>query len=288
MNVKLVKISELDRNYQTRFALNADTVEEYAEAMKAGEKFPPVTVVGNRLTDGYHRVAAAEMLGMKEIEAEIIEGDEKVALSFALSANLKHGLRRTNDDKRQALKLAWENRDLLFTEFLGQDENGKPNGLPSARQLSDITGVSKSSCATFIEESKVSKLDTPSPANPSPHTKPVGSAPRADRFGVVIPERILPAFKSKALKEHLSIIGKSRQAMDRLRLEDPSCVAIDQNTMIRYDNLIRQMRMSSVYCVCRACGGVGCYRCSKRGFQTKAQYSMNPPEMKGKKKPSGI
>lgn len=273
-----IKISELDRNYQTRFTLNEEVVKEYAEAMENGEIFPPVSVVGNRLTDGYHRVAAAEMLGKKEIEAEIIEGDEKAALRSALSANLKHGLRRTNEDKRQALLLAWENRDKLFDDPRGE------NGYPSVRQLSEITGVSIDTSRRFIEESKVYESYTPFQGLGHKETQSTqNSVAKTDRFGVAIPERILPAFTSKALKREIKAIALSRKAMDKLRLEDPSCAAIDAQTIIRYDNLIRQMHMSEVFCVCRACGGIGCYRCSQRGFQTRVQYAMNPPELKAEK-----
>lgn len=289
MTTKIVKISELDRNYQTRFTLNEEVVKEYAEAMENGEIFPPVSVVGNRLTDGYHRVAAAEMLGKKEIEAEIVEGDEKAALRSALSANLKHGLRRTNEDKRQALMLAWENRDKLFDEFLGQDEKGKPNGLPSKRQLAAICGVSNFLALNFIEEQRVVENTTPVPRDECAAVEntalqlQTSTSTKTDRFGVAIPERILPAFTSKALKREIKAIALGRKAMDKLRLEDPSCAAIDAQTMIRYDNLIRQMHMSEVFCVCRACGGIGCYRCSQRGFQTRVQYAMNPPELKAEK-----
>ena len=40
----------------------------------------------------------------------------------------------------------------------GEDENGKPNGLPSSRQLAEVTGVSQRTCVNFMNETGVSNL----------------------------------------------------------------------------------------------------------------------------------
>jgi len=51
----------------------------------------------------------------------------------------------------EALQIAEENRDILFPEPNGQDENSKPNGLPSSRQLAEICGVSQPHAAEFVK-----------------------------------------------------------------------------------------------------------------------------------------
>src|SRR5579872_887678 len=104
----VMKIKEIvvDAGTQTRFALNPEIVAEYAEAMKRGDKFPPVIVFGNILADGFHRVAAAKQAGLKDIAADVRKGTKTDALKFALKANVDHGARLTNADKRHKVEIA--------------------------------------------------------------------------------------------------------------------------------------------------------------------------------------
>jgi hypothetical protein len=79
------------------------TAADYAEAMTAGAKFPPVTVYfdGTRylLADGFHRCRARELIGETEIECAVHKGSEKEALLFGAGSNALHGLARTTRDK---------------------------------------------------------------------------------------------------------------------------------------------------------------------------------------------
>ena len=56
------------------------------------------------LADGFHRFWAAKEAGLTEIYEEIHPGTLRDAILFSLSANSKHGLRRTNADKRKAVQ----------------------------------------------------------------------------------------------------------------------------------------------------------------------------------------
>lgn len=100
----------LDAGTQTRAHVDDSVAGEYAEAMVRGDRFPPVVVFQNDgefiMADGFHRVRAARRAKLKHILAEIRQGSRKDALRFALGANHKHGLRRTNGDKRRAVELA--------------------------------------------------------------------------------------------------------------------------------------------------------------------------------------
>ena len=95
---------------QSRATISEATVAEYAEAMIRGDRFPPVVVFeseqGLILADGFHRVRSAKQAGFDTISAEIRRGTRLDALRYSLSANHAHGLRRTNDDKRHAVRLA--------------------------------------------------------------------------------------------------------------------------------------------------------------------------------------
>lgn len=96
----------LDPTLNLRDRLDDFTVERYAEAW---ERMPPVTVfdVDQRwlLADGFHRHAAAVMLGKRSIPAEIREGTFNDALDFVACANLFHGLPLTRAERRRAVEV---------------------------------------------------------------------------------------------------------------------------------------------------------------------------------------
>lgn len=63
----------LDPDLQVRHAMDEPTVRQYADAMRAGEVFPPIKVARPNgaclLVGGWHRVAAAKSLGRDAIDA---------------------------------------------------------------------------------------------------------------------------------------------------------------------------------------------------------------------------
>lgn len=101
---------ELDATIQCRADIDIATVNDYAEAMQAGDVFPPVDVFGTEkkcwIGDGWHRVMAARSAGLTEIAATLHGGGRIDALKHALAANAAHGRRRTNKDKEQAVAIA--------------------------------------------------------------------------------------------------------------------------------------------------------------------------------------
>ena len=104
--LELVSISK-DGGTQPRAAIDPDTVGEYAEAMKAGAKFPPIVVFHDGqeywLADGFHRVQAATRAMLIEISADVRQGTRRDAVLYSVGANSEHGMRRTNADKRRAV-----------------------------------------------------------------------------------------------------------------------------------------------------------------------------------------
>ena len=135
LHIELVKIDT--EGMQTRAALNMETVREYAEEERErGSVFPPVVVFHGadgkyRLADGFHRVAVARQEGRKKVAAEVREGGFAEALTYALTANAAHGLRRTVADKRNAVMVAYKHRIALG---LGE--------VPAANAVAKLVGLS--------------------------------------------------------------------------------------------------------------------------------------------------
>lgn len=104
-----IKVADIriDGGTQSRVAINADAVEDYAEALTAGVNLPPVVVFHDGaaywLADGFHRLHAHRRIGAVSINAEVRSGTQRDAQLFAYGANQTHGLRRTNEDKRKAV-----------------------------------------------------------------------------------------------------------------------------------------------------------------------------------------
>ena len=112
--ISIAKINR-DGGTQQRVKLNHETVAEYAEAMKAGDKFPPVSLTYDGtnywLTDGFHTTEAAWSIGDKFIDALVVRGTQRDAILASVAVNANHGLRRTNADKRRAVTTLLEDKE---------------------------------------------------------------------------------------------------------------------------------------------------------------------------------
>ena len=104
----------IDLDTQIRVDWNEEAVREYAEAMESGVEFPPLLVFYDEpnhriiLADGFHRLAAHKLVKPNDqILVEQRLGDVEDARWAAIIANQSHGIRRTNADKRNAVRRAF-------------------------------------------------------------------------------------------------------------------------------------------------------------------------------------
>lgn len=109
----LLTLIRRDGGTQSREGVNFSVIDEYAQAMREGAEFPPIDVFFDGtdcwLADGFHRLAAAEKVADGHpgatIPATVHQGTKRDAVLFSVGANASHGLRRTNADKRNAVRL---------------------------------------------------------------------------------------------------------------------------------------------------------------------------------------
>lgn len=77
--------------------------------MLSGIEFDPIVVFFDGgtywLADGFHRVRAARDGGVASLAADVRQGTKRDAILYSAGANSKHGLKRTNEDKRRAVKM---------------------------------------------------------------------------------------------------------------------------------------------------------------------------------------
>lgn len=126
MEIREIPLDDLilDPNLYLRDRLDDFTVERYADSW---QRLPPVTVyeVDGKLmlADGFHRHAAAVMLGRSTMAAEVRHGSFTDALDFVAEVNLFHGLPLTRAERRRAvevkMKLHHDWSDRRMAEELG-------------------------------------------------------------------------------------------------------------------------------------------------------------------------
>jgi chromosome segregation ATPase len=110
--MKLSQIT-LDPKLMMRKELNQEIVDEYAQAMLDGDKFPDIVIFNdgehNYLVEGFKRYYAAKKSGLEIISADVQMGTYDDAFDYALTvANRKNGEHYSNEDKRYQLSMALE------------------------------------------------------------------------------------------------------------------------------------------------------------------------------------
>jgi len=126
-NVDIERIV-IDAGTQMRSRICETTVSEYGQCLA---ELPPLDVlrVGVAryvLVDGFHRYYAFKRAGYESIPIRVLgTGDIEAAQLLAARANQRHGLRRTNQDKRNAvaaaIRLLPRESDRGIAELVGVD-----------------------------------------------------------------------------------------------------------------------------------------------------------------------
>lgn len=112
LNRRPVPIFSIRKDGQTqhRTVIYGEIARHYAALMKAGVIFPPIRLWWDSeyywLSDGFHRLAAAEQIGLLEIDAEVRDGTLNDAQWDSYSANTCHGLRWTAVESNRVIQLA--------------------------------------------------------------------------------------------------------------------------------------------------------------------------------------
>jgi hypothetical protein len=109
-----------DETLRTRATLDETLCAQWSQRMRASRdgrivdghntSWPPLLVVSDGkqfwLIDGLHRLTAARLAGLQQIQCVVSSGDLKQARERALGANLHTERKRTNEDKRMVVQRA--------------------------------------------------------------------------------------------------------------------------------------------------------------------------------------
>lgn len=256
VSVKIASI-KMDSELQPREAITDEAVEEYAEAMKAGVEFPPCVVVKQGKThwlcDGFHRVAAAKRIKRKAVECEVIEGNKQQAIWLAAAANLTHGVRRTNADKRRAVHMAL----------------GVKGDLP-LRDIADHCAVSYEMVRVLksqAEEARAVQRDAEQSVARAIEAKAVG--PRDDRA-------IAMMMTTGAISRAIRGVDACINAVEALCQTKHAIFVNEQSVLNDLRNARTALKHGLPHERCPLCGGVGCETCRQSGWVSKRQWDLIP------------
>lgn len=111
-----VDLLRIDAGTQSRLAINEDVVAEYTEVItQAGIDwpFPPLDVFHDGadyfVADGFHRLLAAIRAKLASVPCNIHKGTASDARIFGMTANDRHGLRMSREDKRACVEWLLDN-----------------------------------------------------------------------------------------------------------------------------------------------------------------------------------
>ena len=148
MEIKKLNIDVIrtNGNTQPRDQVNDEIVNEYADLMTDGAKFTAVIVFFDGaaywLADGFHRFFAAKKAGINAIDAEIHQGTLQDARWYAVGSNISHGLRRNNNDKHRAVKMALEIHPEMSNRVIAEYCGVSPAFVDKLRPLLPTVGSS--------------------------------------------------------------------------------------------------------------------------------------------------
>lgn len=264
----------LDAGTQMREQVNETVIADYIDALDA---LPPIRVmrVGKSrlvLVDGFHRFYAHKRAGRDSIAVEVIgQGTIEDAQYEAARSNAKHGLRRSNADKRLAVLAVLGLKSHL-----------------SDREIASHVGVSHPLVGTVRREiaDEVPERDGV-PDDIEAH-EVEGDVPDFDPFGDPAPSRRPepegpsdePTIddRQQAAKDRLGVLVKG---LDRWKAELERVMAEEAGAWIHAQSIeayFRDLRVAVDRAkpagLCPRCKGGGCRECKDLGWISRMKATV--------------
>lgn len=281
---------DLDNSPQVRAETNEDVVEDYAIIYKAKQiKLPLIDVftADNKtylLGDGMHRVNALIQNCAKTVEATVHKGGYEDALKFALLANERHGLRRTNEDKRRCVQQAIKQWPTMTDNNLAVMCAVNNHTVAAVRAEMEKKGAVK---PEPVRKTKDGRKVAATRAVGKSQLPPVKPGETKDAVGTVIPafamQYWLRAGEAKELVQQIAALAKFlRTAQKENDLMYVECNI--SGTLADLERVWTSMNTAVPYAVCSTCQGHPktqpkgeCRLCKGRGLLSKFKYETCTP-----------
>lgn len=220
----------IDGGTQARLQLNQEVVAEYAEKMRDGEVFPPVTVYFDGsdywLADGFHRYFATKANAKASIDADVENGTQQEAKKYSWKANSRRGLRLNHDDFRN-----------IILAMLSDEETKTW----SNRQIAEWVGVSHSTVNRIKSSLEQSSSETTEKKYINKHGKE--SVMKTEKIGKTVQKIPAPDMTS-ALMVKQEVVLELNEKIDEL--SQTINMLADENTLMRDKIAIGQWDASEI------------------------------------------
>jgi transposase-like protein len=278
VTIKKVKTEdlELDDRCQARAKIDTDAVDEYAAAYERGDDLPPLEAfsVSGRLyvVDGFHRFPALVKAGKSFAKVQVVgSGTIEAAVMYATSVNQIHGVRRSNADKRRAVRMVFDTGNGADMSNAAIAEHvGVSDMLVSAVRRDVEASQPQESGGCEAPETRVGR-DGKRRKAPKPKANTPKAAPEPDDIDFDAPHdpppetaKPMPLYGS-ALKGAAKVIGESRRQALHLLESAPNP---DKQRVERDLKQLETHLKMQVPEVCPSCEGTGCDRCRHYGWCT--------------------
>lgn len=271
--IELCEIRE-DERTQARQSTCDDAIAEYIEHL---DELPPIDLFllddgYYMIGDGWHRYRAHQQAGRGKIRANIIGKGAVDAMFYAAAANAKHGLLRSNADKRRAVKICldalkvkgetWELREIsdhcgVSHEFVRQIKAKKPT-------QSTVDGDGKDAVST-VDTQPLSTVDRESDTPEEDANLPDFLKDEPEEPDNLI---TLAAPYKSAVKD----LNRIKREMKGLAKDEKLGAHLhDKITRIttEIDSIKATIRGMEPVAWCEKCDGKGCSHCASTGFWTR-------------------
>lgn len=275
MSAKRIMIDQItvDQSIQPRCQIDERVVGEYAEAMEAGDVFPPLHVFLDAdghyiLAGGFTRLAAHIRAGHEDVECIVHQGGLREALRFALADNAKNGQRYTLDDHRRMVGLVLADPEWcsLSTAAIARRIGISWHTVDKIRQVEQpvrpaVIKIERGdgTVEERRERDEFELVDEPTPKPPRAKKEVV-----RDATGSIVPDAVRDAFAAgETLKAQVaqiealrnSLLGAARSWNPWLRVESIGSAC---------ESLLGAVRDGIPFraCVCKG----GCRTCKQSGW----------------------
>ena len=299
-----IDLIRIDAGTQFRAAINQDRVTDYAELFDGSKDWPFDSAcevyfdgVEYFLVDGFHRYHAGKRVKRASLSCIVHSGTQRDAIKYALSANARHGLHRSNEDKRKAVAfvLADAEWSKLSSRAIAEICGVSHRFVENIRQEASVHGAQKEQIRKGSDGRKVT-VSTPK-ADPKPEPKPEeawegdpdftfeNSGHGADVWEDVddtpeqaeTPQALIAPIQAVAthFNGHLRELKRLRDCIGGEWLD-----VTDLETQIK---LLNDSIRKSVYWIdCMDCGGKGCKTCRQLGWLSLDRKKFLTQEQKDK------
>ena len=309
-----IDLIRIDAGTQFRAAINQDRVTDYAELFDSSKEWPFDSAcevyfdgVEYYLVDGFHRYHAAKRVKRASLSCVVHSGTMRDAIKFALSANARHGLHRSNEDKRKAVWFVLEDSEWskLSSRAIAEICVVSPAFVDSSRKASASANERQKDEVRIGKDGRKVTVSTPKAA-PKPEPKgDIGDTEPEPSFetpghGEGIPGELGYVWQDvdeqpskpeqaetpQALRAPIQAVAThfNGHLKELKRLSD--CIGgewLDITDLETQIKLLNDSIRKSVYWIdCMDCGGKGCKTCRQLGWLSLDRKKFLTQEQKDK------